>query len=58
MYTVGHMRARLKRIEKKLVQRIPPSYPSDSKAAVDSNTGGLQISLPKLQLLIFDSNLL
>ena len=47
---IGHMRARLKRIEKKLVQRTPLSCPSDPKAAGGSNTGRLQISLPKLQL--------
>ena len=55
---ISCMRARLKCIEKKIVQRIPPSCLSDFKAAVDSNTGGLQISLPKLQLLTFDGNLL
>ncbi|XP_065891721.1 uncharacterized protein [Dysidea avara] len=52
------MRARLKRIEKKLVQRTPLSCLSDPKAAGGSNTGGLKISLPKLQLQTFDGNLL
>ena len=54
---IGRMRARLKRIEKKLVQRTPLSCPSDPKAAGGSNTGGLQISLPNLQLQTFDGNL-
>ena len=54
---IGHMRVRMKRIEKKLVQRTPPSSPFDVKAASTSSSG-LHISLPKLQLMTFDGNVL